>query len=65
MTFHEAQKRLEEWSKRGYAFFSDVETKSTHLSPILCPECGAGIRVQVVSLQCAAGCGWQRWWRER
>jgi hypothetical protein len=27
----EAKRRIEEWFRRGYVFFSDVSTHSTHL----------------------------------
>ena len=31
ITAAEAKRRIEDWFQRGYVFFSDVKTQSTHL----------------------------------
>ncbi len=30
----EANRRIDDWFRRGYVMFSDVSTKSTHLRPV-------------------------------
>lgn len=52
---------VHDWAAKGYVFFSDLATQSTHLRRITCPDCGAGVRLAGISEKCARGCGWEKW----
>jgi hypothetical protein len=55
----ESEAVLREQYQAGRAWFSDRLTKSTGLTQVVCPECGAGVRVLPLGGACVRGCGWE------